>query len=274
MSGATLVCVPGGGSLAVDTFDAAPLARDGYSLLKAMTDRGRHVVLTDLPGVLDGTPGDDVSMALAGEALAVAASGAPGSPVIGVGHSLGGAVVVRAQASQRPFDALVLLGYSPAWRSVRDGDGRPREDDDAGVIAWTAARLAADDPALWAKDTVRFPERLGFGTLNDVPAEVTGWASSRAVGVPRRLAQEFGIPEPRLRDARSVDVPVLLVFGEVDAATDPAQEPLHYPNAPVTLERLPASGHAHHLASSRARLWDLIDHWLRTVLSDDAEEAP
>ena len=268
-SGVLVVCSPGGGH-GRDTFDVSVDGGPDDSLAGFLAARGHTVVTVDLLGVGPGSPrGDEVTMAAAGEALTAVTRGllrgasARGiHRVVGLGHSLGGAVTARAAADSGIFDAVALLGYSPAWRSVPDAADRPVGE--AEVRRWTFDRLRESDPRLWGDEAISFPTGDGgFAHLADVPEAVREAAADGAPPVPRGIAVDFGIPEPALAAAAAIRQPVLLAFGGVDASTDPATEPDWYPASPaVTLVRLPGSAHCHHVSADRHELWNRLDDWI------------
>jgi pimeloyl-ACP methyl ester carboxylesterase len=246
-----------------------------------LTARGHCVLAVDTLGTGGSTrpeDGDLVTMDAAARALA-AAAGEAGRllggrlAVVGIGHSLGAAVTVAAQAATpysdgtAPFCAIAVLGYSPARQSVPEA-GRPGAA--RAVRAAVLAALTEADPLLWSDSYVRFSRAAtrDFAHQPDVPRDVVLAAERDQVAVPRGLAVDFGITGPALRDAAAVRVPVFLGFGERDAAARPDDEPGHYPASPdVTLHVLRGSGHCQYTASARTVLWDRLDAWVTPVIA-------
>jgi len=268
-TGVLFVCSPGGG-FPRTTFDLPH-----HSMAAHLSALGHTVAMVDLLGTGDSAvDGDAATMAAAGAALAMvtrevaASSGA--SFVVGLGHSLGAAVTVRAEADQHPFDAVAVLGYSPAWVSVAATPERPTGTD--AIRDWTRAQLT--DP-LWATPEVRFPRSLDdpFSFYPDVRIESRIAAFADEVPVPRALALDFGIPEPALAAAAAVTTPVLLAFGSTDASAAPAREELFYSASPaVCTVQLEGSAHVHHVSSDRLLLWDRLHDWAiahRTINEKD-----
>src|SRR5215212_4952858 len=125
-----LVCWPGG-SYGRDYWDIHLPGRHGYSFAEHMTARGFVVIAADPLGVGDsGRPVDGTLCTYA--ALADAAHAAAdlvrvrlrdgtlveGLPpvaaprIVGVGHSMGGGLVVLQQARSGSYDAIAVLGYT------------------------------------------------------------------------------------------------------------------------------------------------------------------
>jgi alpha-beta hydrolase superfamily lysophospholipase len=282
-SGALLVCSPGG-TYSRSSVDLRVPGRPGYSMAAHLTARGHYVLAVDTLGTGGSTrpaDGDLVTMDVAARALAGAVAEAADETgrefggwrsVIGIGHSLGAAVTVAAQAvpahaglasgQAGPFDAIAVLGYSPTWRSV-PAAGLDPADRQAVLAALTEA-----DPPLWSGSYIRFGRAAtrDFAHFPDVPDAVIRAADRDQLPVPRGLAVDFGITGPALRAATAVQVPVYLGFGERDAAARPDEEAARYPASQgVTLHMLPGSGHCQYTASARAVLWDRLDQWVNSV---------
>jgi alpha-beta hydrolase superfamily lysophospholipase len=278
-SGVLIVCSPGG-TYSRGCADLVVPQRIGYSMAAHLSKCGHYVLAVDTLGTGSSVRpenGDLVTMDAAAAALADASSVArkmlaeasgPRITVIGLGHSLGGAITVAAQAQAEPFAALAVLGYSPAWRSV-PAAGRPGTHT-APLRQAVLAELTEADPALWSSSYVRF-DREGTRDFNhwpDVPADVVVAADDDQVPVPRGLAVDFGMTGPASHAAAQVRVPLFLGFGERDATDKPHAEPGHYPaSRDVTLHVLAESGHCQYTASGRQRLWNRIDRWITSVIA-------
>lgn len=257
-SGILFVCSPGGG-FPRTTFDLP-----GYSMAAHLASLGHTVAMVDLL-----PDGDNATMEASAAALAGVASllRDDAAFVIGLGHSLGAAVTVRAAAS---FDAVAVLGYSPAWVSVAPTADRPVGE--TAIREWTRAQLT--DP-LWDTPFVRFPRSLddAFSFYPDVRIEARIAVLADEVPVPRALALDFGIPEPALAAAAAVRRPVLLAFGSTDASAAPAREELFYSASPaVCTVLLEGSAHVHHVSSDRLILWDRLHDWAVSLLSIQQKE--
>lgn len=276
-----LVCWPGG-SYGREYWDIHVPGRAGYSFAEHMTSRGFLVVALDPLGVGDsGRPED--STVCTYEALAAAAhaavevlraglvdgSLAPGLPpiaaptMVGVGHSMGGGLVVVQQAQWSSYDAIAVLGYTHGvkTRSVDDGD-------DASMRS-TAIELAK---GFWGSqwDT-------GYGVVDkrphqswlhgpDVPPEIVAADIANAVvwaAWPYVDALHVGYTAAH---AAQVSSPVMVAFGEFDITEHPRDEAAFYERAvDISLFVLRGSYHCHNFQEARADLWDRLAVWATYV---------
>jgi hypothetical protein len=201
---------------------------------------------------------------------------------IGIGQSLGGAILIVQQGQQKTFDAVAILGWSARqsvlWTPPGTISNPPRyiargtdvlaltpEVHHAAIPQMAAGPdglpLAApgfhyDDVAreLVAADMVEYPTRRGempdWGTAMMPPCAMTMMS-------PGALAPE----------AASIDVPVFIGVGERDVCPNPHAEPGAYPRATdVTVFVCPRMSHMHNFASTRERLWARLHSWGSTVV--------
>jgi pimeloyl-ACP methyl ester carboxylesterase len=260
-SRALLVCSPGG------TYPRAvldlPLA--GYEMASWLARAGLSVLTIDPLGTGDSTrpaDGDEVRLELAAAALATAVGQVrpPGQLVIGVGHSLGAAITVAAQARHRAFDAIAVLGYSPSFSFLDADPACPADAEERW--RWALARYVAADPELWSSSYVSFPRG------DELPA-----LSAHYTPVPRGLAVEFGNTPDGLADAYAVDVPVYLGFGATDVST-PTVEREHYASSPsITGHVLEGAGHDQFTAARRVELWRDLLRWSTSLITAEAAHA-
>jgi hypothetical protein len=160
---------------------------------------------------------------------------------VGIGHSLGGALVTIQQALCHSFDRVAILGataFDREWGAefalTPEGDG-----------------LALDRHGL----------RHHF-YWDDVPLEVI--EADEAAAVPMSV-NAVAWAASAVNQARAVDVPLFLAFGERDVSEHPHNEPAGYPSSrDVTLFLLPRSGHCHNFAGTRHLLWDRLATWIGT----------
>jgi pimeloyl-ACP methyl ester carboxylesterase len=267
---AVLVCLPGG-TYTRGYFD---LDVPGYSYARDAAARGFPVVSFDQLGTgASSRPDREIDLADQGTAVDAALERLPeilgrGGPFLAVGHSMGGYVAMVQQAAHRSYAGLAILGTTNA--AVR-----PLNLPDDMVAA---ARSPEGRASLIDQIAGAMPDRYIQGDradlspwfhLTDVPADVVerDLATTLTV-VPRRAAAGSSVPYVTADAAAEVDVPVFLAYGDVDVSIDPRTEPAAFSRSrDLTLYVLPASGHCHNMASSRALLWDRLALWCESVVS-------
>ncbi len=281
-----LVCWPGG-SYGRDYWDSHFPGRDGYSFAEYMTARGFVVIAADPLGVGDtGRPEDGTLCTY--DALADAAHAAvqlirgrladgslvAGLPpvaaarIVGVGHSMGGGLVVLQQARWGTYDAIAVLGYTHGAkaRSVPSGD-----DGAQRAIAVEQAK------GFWGE---QWEARYGVvdkaphqGWLNgpDASADIVAADNANAViwaAEPYVDALHVGYTAAY---AARLTAPVLVAFGEFDIAEQPRDEAAFYERSnDITLFVLEGSYHCHNFQDGRARLWDRIGAWATEAVTASA----
>lgn len=189
-------------------------------------------------------------------------------PLIGVGHSMGACLTTMVQATVRPYDAVVLLGYGVQITNVYEdtADAAQLEERIAQTIE-ASCQLTGADPT----DTHVYAPRGYLADLfyaGEVPQDVIDADTAVQSRVPLRAAAEVTTPGMVEQYAPRVDVPVFLAFGAaLDVSPNPHTEPANYTGSPdVTLHLVPRSGHCHNFASHRTQLWDRIARWVPTVV--------
>jgi alpha-beta hydrolase superfamily lysophospholipase len=288
--GALIVCVPGM-TYRRTYYDLIVPGHPGYSLAEFAAARGHVVVTIDNLGTGDSSRpagSGEVDLARLGAAAADAAAEArarlvggdladrlpSASPatVIGIGHSMGGGVVVAAQANRSCFTAVAALGfttqalagiYEPAHNEAELTFSQRRE--------WARAHIP---PKLWGRTWDELEpyfeiDRSGFADLfygDDVPAEVIAHDTVAATVAPRQASLDIITPGLGADHASQIGSPVLLAFGSVDLSPDPRSEVQSYQRSPdITLLMLDDSAHCHNLASSRAKLWERLVSWIEGI---------
>ena len=189
-------------------------------------------------------------------------------PLVGVGHSMGACLTTMVQATARPYDAVVLLGYGVQITNVYEetADAAELEERIQQTIE-VSCRLAGAKPT----DTHLFAPRGYLAHLfyaGEVPQVVIDADTAVQSRVPLRAAAEVTTPGMVEQYAPRVRVPVFLGFGAaLDVSPNPYVEPTNYTGSPdVTLYLVPNSGHCHNFASHRTQLWDRIASWVPTVV--------
>ena len=257
----------------------------GYSMADHFAAAGRTLVAIDHLGSGDSSwpaaAPPEAIVAASHRAVAAILDGAagredleaalpPGVVPVGIGHSMGGALVTRQQAAHRTFAAIAVLGWSAEHTIIRaengdllnslpDGDREPERSVEPVIPArfwelpdgylYTRPRSAL---ARWAF----YPDGLDRRVI-DVDEEAIGVVAPGVYAEGSFSSAGFG-----REAARHIDVPVLLAFGDRDTTPDAGAEPSLYPAAPdISLVRVAGSAHCHNFAAGRAGLWDRLLGW-------------
>lgn len=256
----TLFCLPGGGACA-EYFDLAP----NFSFVQIIQNKGYGVVTMDHPGTATNPlPVDHpfLTPRRAADYIAAAISqwSLP-SPLIGIGHSMGGMIATLIQAKHAPFIGMGLFGSS------------------AGGLEWG---LSEDE-----KTYIDAPEKLSRD-IEKLTLNKFGTPFPAGTGGPSGKSITFGGETPaltqRLRETscelfaaggmmsmtrgsfraevEAIDVPLFFAFGDHDIGIPPEDAPKDYINAPRhSLTILENTGHNHFAFSSIKTLCRELDHW-------------
>lgn len=184
----------------------------------------------------------------------------PQATVVGVGQSMGAAVLVVHQAEHRTFDAVALLGWSGSHTALPDppaglGVVRPRGRDH---FRW-AYHWDDEPPWLVAADIgPHYPART--------PVCPPWGSATRPVAVADVLRPGCVAPW-----AARLAVPVLIGLGARDVAADPAAEPANYPASPrVDSAVFARVAHMHNFGPGRAQMWDRLVRFYRDAAREPA----
>jgi pimeloyl-ACP methyl ester carboxylesterase len=283
---ALVICLPGM-TYRRSYFDLRFDGHEGYSFAELLADHGHIVVSLDHLGTGESSrpdahvgvdleimarAADEATREVVGRighgALVPGVVGQRVARVVGVGHSMGGGVLVAQQATCASFDAIAPLGFTT---QALAGIYEPAPGDDELSDEERAGRAREHIPQkLWGRTWEELEpyfaiSREGFSELfyaDDVPAAVIEQDTAAATVVPRQAALDIITPHVGSRFAADVRVPVLLAYGDVDLSPDPRREPSAYTASDdLTLVLVRGSHHCHNLASSRAVLWHRIAAW-------------
>ncbi len=274
-----IVAVPGG-TYTRAYWDPDLPGKSDYSFAAYMCGRGHMVVSFDNLGTGASTAPTDsagitheVTAAANGAAIRQVAerlrSGSLGLPplprlrLIGVGHSLGGQFVVVQQAREPLYERLAILGTSFMGNANNESDDSVTEAQELesaeGMLEQLTPDWAAGKPYL----TISRDATRSMFHADDVPDDVL--AADRAAGtvIVRGIASRSITTKVLATYARSVEVPVLLAFADLDMSPDPrAETAIYSASRDVTLFLLPGSSHCHNSASTRHTLWRRIAEWV------------
>lgn len=232
-------------------------ADDSYSFARWFTDHGKAVLAIDMLGMGESTrpePEDRLSMASIASAHAAAleqvvASLGRAVSVTGVGHSMGGMMII-AQAARHPaLDRVAVLGWANEPMVLGDTDV---EQLQAGLI-----------PSGYLP-TPREPMRKLFYWPDVSPAliEADEAHASTTPATMGRAALTAGIVHG---EAAAITVPVLVVQSEIDTSPAPEREPGYFSAAKkVELQILKDAAHCQNFAGSRVEHWQALNDWIES----------
>jgi len=260
----TLFCLPGGG-LTSDYFDLAP----GFSFVNRMTGLGYSLITMDHPGIATNAVNTDhpyytprQSTSYLNQALN---SWVSDSPIIGIGHSMGGMMIMLMQGNHSTFKAMGLFGSSAGgldWGLSMD-EKKYINDEDSFKRDLEALSLAKFGTAFTRAGGGPSGESIVFGgetteltkCLRDISCEMH--SASAMMSMMRGSFRT---------EVEAIDVPIFFAFGDHDIGIPPEDAPKDYINAPSTdLVVLENTGHNHFAFSSIETLCEKFDHWASKI---------
>ena len=286
--GAPLVVGFPGGGYAREYYNLQLAGHAGYSQAEHHTAAGHVVVVIDHLGVGDSSPADLTSLTF--ESLAAANAGVtaevisrlrareldPALPalkpvrVIGVGQSLGGAVLTVHQANHPTFDAVAFLG----WSALQTILPTPPDKAAAEYVAPERGSAVAPEFVAGAARSAKWGD-FGYAFhYDDVPDDIVGadigpnapireepippWASATT---PTCAVTALS-PGVVAAEAGRIATPVFIGSGERDVVPDPRAEPSAYrSSSDITVAVITRMAHMHNFASTRRQLWDRLTAW-------------
>jgi len=256
----TLFCLPGGG-LTKGYFDLAP----NYSFTACMTALGYDVIIMDHPGIASNPMPDDHPFFTPRDAAGYMAKALQQwdiqTPIIGVGHSLGGMMIMLMQGTHSCFKALGLFGSSAGgldWGLSDDEKAYINQPED----------FARDLEALSLAKFGGPVSRHGRGPSGE--SIVFGGETPALTQRLREVACEMnsaGAMMSMMRGAfrpevEAIKVPLFFAFGDHDIGIPPADAPKDFINAPAEVHILEMTGHNHFAFSSIQALYKNLNIWL------------
>jgi pimeloyl-ACP methyl ester carboxylesterase len=259
-----ICCLPGGGM----TRGYWDLGDTGFT--RYAVRHGWAVLATDHPGTGESWTGAEawyLPRHLAAAAVrvvecALEAIGVAGLPCIGFGHSLGAMVTVVAQADHRPYDGLVVCGFSraglPGVCTEEELSAAAHGLDDATLVRLAELRFKYPFPRLAGAG----PGGRAFVGPDPDPAALAALRTCATNPVAAPALLSF-LPGNVARQADTVHVPVLMGRGDSDpllpARFDPADEfPASRHVEAVTIR---GAGHNDVVSRSRHLWWERVLTW-------------
>jgi pimeloyl-ACP methyl ester carboxylesterase len=232
-----------------------PFADESYSFARWFTSRGKAVLTIDMLGMGQSSrpePESRLSPAIIAAAHADALAQVVANldrplSVTGVGHSMGGMMIIALAAAHPAFDRVAVLGWANEPMVLGDTDVATLQ---AGLI-----------PSGYLP-TQRLPMRKLF-YWPDVPMELIEADEAHASTTPACLGRAALTPEIVHEAARQIRVPVLVVQSVIDTSPAPDKEPAYFAGAPsVELQLLENAAHCQNFAGTRTIHWAALNGWI------------
>ena len=258
-----LFCIHGGGYTRGywhPSFDGFP----GYSFAEHMTARGRAVLAIDLLGMGESSKPEPETLlsrakvaAASHQAVAEIASGlqdgrwATAGRVIvtGIGHSIGGMMVITQAAAHPSFDRVAVLGWANQPMVLGDTDPATM------AASITPGYLSTPRPMMRA---------LFYAA--DVPLALIEADEACATRTPACLGRDALTPGIVHMASAAIISPVFVMHSDVDTSPAPHGEAAFFTGSrDVTLMVLEDTAHCHNFATLRHRLWDRLDRWIDSL---------
>ncbi|MEY2943368.1 MAG: hypothetical protein RLY97_1382, partial [Pseudomonadota bacterium] len=171
--------------------------------------------------------------------------------VTGVGHSMGGMMIIAQAADDPIFDRVAVLGWANQPMILGDTD---------------VASLQAGMPTSGYIATPRTPMRRLF-YADDVPMALIEADEAHASATPVTMGRAAFTPGIVHDAAARIAVPVLVVQSVVDTSPAPQQELGYFSGAAaVELQILDSAAHCQNFAGTRAQHWAQLDDWIARTL--------
>ena len=264
---ALLFCLPGGGTTR-GFFDLAPK----HSFAVRMTGKGYDILTMDHPGTASNplpashpflTPWH--SAAYLNDALSrFIATLEYQSPIVGVGHSMGGMIMTMMQAKEKPFCGVALLGSNAGGLDWALDDHEKtyidrQEEFTRDLEELTLRKFKAEFiPGMGGPSGKTITFGGATGTLNECLRHL-GCELFSAGGLTSMTRGSFRM------EVEAIDVPMFFAFGDHDIGIPPEEAPKDYVGAPShDLVILENTGHNSLAFSSIGTLCEKLDQWIQT----------
>jgi pimeloyl-ACP methyl ester carboxylesterase len=236
-----------------------PFADDSYSFARWFTAQGKAVLAIDMLGMGESSQPEPES-SLSGAIIAAAHADALrqvvaqwGGPVdvTGVGHSMGGMMIIAQAAAHPALNRVAVLGWANEPMILGDTD---------------VATLQAGMPTSGYLATPRTRMRALFYAA-DVPMALIEADEASGSTTPVSLGREALTPGIVHVAAARIAVPVLVVQSVVDTSPATDKEPAYFSGSPsVELHILEGAAHCQNFAGTRAAHWAQLNAWIDRTL--------
>jgi pimeloyl-ACP methyl ester carboxylesterase len=237
-----------------------PFADDSYSFARYFCDQGKAVLAIDMLGMGQSSKPEPESrltfeMFVAAHASALAqaiASLERSVSVTGIGHSMGGMMIIAQAAAHPVFTRVAVLGWA---------------NEPLDLTGVDVAQLRAGIIPSGYVETERAPMRPLF-YWPDVPQSLIDADEANGSATPASLGRFALTPGIVHEAAARITVPVLVVQSAVDTSPAPEKELTYFSaSASVMLQRLESAAHCQNFASTRAQHWRDLNDWIGLPLN-------
>ena len=230
-------------------------ADESYSFARWFTAKGKAVVTIDMLGMGESSRPEPenrltskILAAVQADALRqiVAELERPLS-VTGIGHSMGGMMIIAQAAAHPAFDRVGVLGWANEPMILGDTD-----------VATLQAGLIPSGYLL----TAREPMRMLF-YWPDVPKTLIDADEAHASATPVTLGRDALTPGIVHQASASIRVPVLVVQSAIDTSPAPEKELAYFSGSPsVELQLVEDAAHCQNFAGTRTKHWAELNDWI------------
>jgi pimeloyl-ACP methyl ester carboxylesterase len=234
------------------------VGHNGYSYAEHVVSTGKALLTLDMLGMGESTKPEPESklsrmkIAAACDAAVrqVVAELGAGFTTTGIGHSMGGLMVITMQGAFQTFDRLAVLGWANAPMML--GDTTPEE-------------MLANTPTSGYLPSPREAMRALF-YLPDVPLDLIEQDEALGGPSPASLGRDALTPGIVHDAAARIACPVFIHHGEVDTSPEPRAEAGFFSaSTSVSVFVHQGSAHCHNLATTRGDGWRALDNWINVT---------
>lgn len=231
------------------------LSRRAMIPLAGHLSEGRRSILLDWRGHGDTRcpPKDDAySFEILRDDLRYAIDEVAQGPVDLIGHSMGGQVALSlALESPQCFRSLVLLGAGPLRKVT---DERELEAWNRSATYFEQKDAESVERMLWSSTSLADPDTM--------KSELSWiYAGARGPDLARMIRGAFLHVEENLEECSELDIPTLLVAGELDRTWLKPSRTLHHVIQGSRLRVVPQAGHLVHLEAEDEVVEAIRDFW-------------
>jgi pimeloyl-ACP methyl ester carboxylesterase len=235
-----------------------PFADESYSFARWFTAKGKAVLTIDMLGMgesIKPEPESRLSSAIIAAAHAdalrqVVAELARPLSVTGIGHSMGGMMIIAQAVAHPVFDRVGVFGWANEPMILGDTDVATLQ---AGLI-----------PSGYLP-TPREPMRTLF-YWPDVPQALIAADEAHGSTTPACLGRAALTSGVMHEASKQIRVPVLLVQSAIDTSPAPDKERAYFSGSPsVELHRLKDAAHCQNFAGTRAKHWAELNEWIDRI---------